>query len=226
MNGNRNHTLYGVLFILACLIVAGGLYAVIRSPTSRPDQPGQIMDNTQLNIEEGDESGTTVDSAIVNEPAVEASVDAAPADDTPGGAQLGMCRMDDCSWSKETGRKVVKSDRRGTLVKLSLISGSSKGENDAITWDANPHDVFVFCSTALPSVILGEAVSWQVDVLDFVDGVPGVLESSQALYMKTCHAADRQFPNDAETLGYTSIPEGREDVKISRADDIFDHVAP
>lgn len=64
------------------------------------------------------------------------------------------------------------------------------GLKAAITWDESPHHVFVFCSTALPSVILGEADSWQVDVLDFVGCVPGALESSQALYMKTCHAAD------------------------------------
>jgi len=98
-------------------------------------------------------------------------------------------------------------------------------QRDLGSVDGRPHDVFVFYSTALPSVILGEADSWQVDVLDFVDGVPGVLESSQALYMKTCHAADRQFPHDAETLGYTSIPEKREDLKISLAVEIFDHVA-
>ena len=133
--------------------------------------------------------------------------------------------MDDCSWSKEAGREVVKSDGRGTLIKLSLIGGSSSGEKAAVTWDAIPHDVFVFCSTALPSVILGQAGNWQVDVLDFVDGVPGVLESSQALYIKTCHGADRQFPNNAEALGYTSIPDEREYVKISRADEIFDRVA-
>lgn len=73
MNGNRNHTLYGVLFILACLIVAGALYAVIRSPTSQTDQPEQIMDNTQLNIEyaettnQGAES-TPVDAAATPPP--------------------------------------------------------------------------------------------------------------------------------------------------------------
>ncbi len=222
---DRNHTLYGVLFILACLIAAGGFYAIIRSPTSQAAQPDQIMDNTQLNSEEGVESDPVVEGVTAAEP-TEVAATPAPTDDTPGQPQLGMCRMDDCSWSKETGREVVKSDRRGTLVKLSLIGGSSSGEKAAITWDESSHDVFVFCSAALPSVILGEADSWQVDVLDFVDGVPGVLESSQALYMKTCHAADGRFPNDAETLGYRSIPEEREDVRISRVEDIFDRAAP
>ncbi len=222
---NRNHTLYGVLFILACLIAAGGLYAIIRSPTSQAAQPNQIMDNTQLNSEEGVESDPVVEGVTVAKP-TEVAATPAPTDDTPGQPQLGTCRMDDCSWSKETGREVVKSDRRGTLVKLSIIGGSSPGEKAPVSWDTNGQDVYVFCSTALPSVLLEDAGRWQVDVLDFVDGVPGVLESSQALYMKTCHAADRQFPNNASSLGYASIPDEREDVAITRAEDIFDRAAP
>lgn len=223
MNGNRNHTLYGVLFILACLIAAGALYAVIRSPTSQPDQPEQIMDNTQLNIEYAETANQGAESTPVDAAATPPS---APSDDTPGQPQLGMCRGDECSWSKETGRAVVKSDRRGTLVKLSLVGGSSTGEKGAIAWNASGHDVYIFCSTALPSVMLEDAGSWQVDVLDFINGVPGVLESSQELYMKTCHAADQQFPNNASSLGYASIPDERKEVTITRPDEIFDHVAP
>ncbi len=74
--------------------------------------------------------------------------------------------------------------------------------------------------------MLEDAGSWQVDVLDFINGVPGVLESSQELYMKTCHAADQQFPNNASSLGYASIPDERKEVTITRPDEIFDHVAP
>lgn len=222
MNGNRNHTLYGVLFILACLIAAGALYAVIRSPTST-DQPEQIMENTQLDIEYAETANQSAESATAVDAA--ATPPSAPSDDTPGQPQLGMCRGDECSWSKETGREVVKSDRRGTLVKLSLVGGSSTSEKGAISWNADGHDVYVFCSTALPSVLLEDAGTWQVDVLDFIEGVPGVLESSQALYMKTCHAANQQFPNNASLLGYASIPDEREEVTITRPDEIFDHVA-
>ena len=51
---------------------------------------------------------------------------------------------------------------------------------------------------------------WQVNVLDFINGVPGMLESSEAIYIQTCHPDDRDFPNNAAALGYNAIPEDRQ----------------
>lgn len=43
MNGSSKHTLYGLIFIAACLLVAGILYAVVRSPA-----PTEVIENTSV----------------------------------------------------------------------------------------------------------------------------------------------------------------------------------
>lgn len=106
-------------------------------------------------------------------------------------------------------------------MKLTLRGGTSSREGSAIAWDHVPHDVYVYCSLTLPSVMLKTEDSWQVDVLDFIEGVPDALQSSQSLYKKTCHNDDKDFPNDAQSLGYRSIANDNLDVHIRKPEDIF-----
>ena len=53
-----------------------------------------------------------------------------------------------------------------------------------------PHELFIFCSSRLPAVILPDSGHLQVDILDFVAGPPPVLESSASLYVRTCHPGE------------------------------------
>ncbi len=133
--------------------------------------------------------------------------------------------MEECSWSKTLSSTVDREDQRGRLIALSLLGGSSRNETSRITWNDRPHTVYVFCSTALPAVMMKADDGWQVDVLDFIDGVPGVLESSASIYGDACHAGDRRFPSDAEALGYSHIDDDREEVQIDQPTDIFDRAS-
>jgi hypothetical protein len=133
----------------------------------------------------------------------------------------GRCGMEECSYSKELAREVVGGGANGRLVKVTLLGGSSSREGSAITWNKTPHDLYVYCSTMLPVVMMQTDQAWQVDSLDFINGVPGVLESSQSIYAKTCHKDDKAFPDDAKSLGYTEIPEEKQDITIKKPSDIF-----
>lgn len=143
---------------------------------------------------------------------------------TTGKPQLGRCYMGDCSWSREQSRTVVRSSSVGRLLRLSLIGGTSADRrNSSIRWERRPHDVFVFCSTALPSVFMPTAGGMQVDVLDFENGPPGILESSANLYVHACHGpqADWGQIGFARRYGYRAIPDEFQDVTIRSPDEIF-----
>jgi hypothetical protein len=133
----------------------------------------------------------------------------------------GHCGMEECSYSQELRRSVIGGGANGRLVKLTLLGGTSARSGSAIKWNRSPHDVYVYCSTVLPSVMLETDGNWQVDVLDFVNGVPGILESAQATYTETCHKGDRQFPDDAKSLGYQEISEDKQDISVTKPEDIF-----
>jgi hypothetical protein len=215
MNGSSKHTLYGVIFIAVCLLVAGGLYAVVRSLA-----PTEVIENTSV-------ADMRIDLPEVNstpETNGDDSATSTPASSgasTDGGVQPGRCGMEECSWSKALSRDVVQADQRGRLIKVTLLGGTSRGERSRVTWNDRPHDVYVFCSTALPAVMMEAGGQWQVDVLDFVDGIPGVLETSASIYGETCHADDSRFPGDAEALGYAPIDDEKEDIQVDRPTDIF-----
>lgn len=123
---------------------------------------------------------------------------------------MGRCHGDHCSWSLTRSRTIVRKNLAGTLIRLTLLGGTSKNNTDGdakaahIRWNAKPHEVYVFCSKRLPAVIMKNDISpafvktsgghrfpsYQVDVLDFVNGIPGDLESSANLFVRTCYPGD------------------------------------
>jgi hypothetical protein len=134
----------------------------------------------------------------------------------------------------------VKADAAGTLVRLSLLGGTSNNSDGdpaqaRIRWNVRPHDVFVFCSKRLPAVMMrmdaapapagaGEDrsfPSYQVDVLDFVNGIPGALESSANLFARTCYPGDDwTSPDFARRNGLPGF-EDEPEVTIESPGDIF-----
>ncbi|RYD83249.1 MAG: hypothetical protein EOP84_08160, partial [Verrucomicrobiaceae bacterium] len=118
---------------------------------------------------------------------------------------LGRCYMEECSWSIEKSRSSVRKTADGELLRLTLLGGTSShpdGDYNAdrpIVWDKKAHLVHVFCSKKLPAAIMGT----QVDLFNFPDIVPGVLESGGRLYKDVCHHA-ANLPDDefAKKFGY------------------------
>lgn len=219
MNGSSKHTLYGVIFIAVCVMIAGIVYAVIRSPA-----PTEVIENTSSADMRVDlETATpTPDGTDVTKAESAAPL---PDPDADNDANLGYCHSGESSWSKTLSSDSIQTDQRGRLLKLTLLGGSSSDSGSGpITWNSRPHDVYIFCSTAFPAVMMQDSGKWQVDVLDFVDGIPGVLESAASLYGDACHAGDSGFPDNAEQLGYSSIPDEQEEVQITQPTDIFDRV--
>lgn len=149
--------------------------------------------------------------------------------------QLRRCYMEECSWSVEKGRTTVKENANGSLIRLSLLGGTSHHTRTAdypgrytatekIAWNRSGHEVYVFCSKRLPAVVMKTAGGWQADVLDFVNGPPGVLESSASLYVSVCHGANAHWSDSgfAKRYGYSSLTEAQQDVTVGKPEDIFD----
>lgn len=117
--------------------------------------------------------------------------------DGNGQIALGRCHMGECSWSREIAMNLVEQRDDDRLFKINLLGGTSTmrgsrfpkldGSDADITWNDKSHEVYVFCSQELPAVVSKFDREWQVDVLDFVNGPPGVLEGSAALYSNYCH---------------------------------------
>ena len=147
----------------------------------------------------------------------------------------GRCHMGECSWSRELGRETVRETPDGRLLRLRLLGGgsvmteegdyeSAYDERRRIEWNDEPHEVFVFCSTRLPAVLFEIDGGLQVDVLDFVEGNPGYLESSSNLYIATCHGRAALEETDfAARHGYRSPPPVRE-LELPRPEEIFDRL--
>lgn len=135
--------------------------------------------------------------------------------------ELNSCHGGSCSWSITRSQTIVRREAGGALYRLSLLGGSAAEGSRRIRWNARPHEAFIFCSPRLPAVILAVDGAWQVDVLDFANGPPPVLESSAALYVRTCHpGADWTADGFAARFGYTSRDEPP-DISLSRPEDIF-----
>ena len=139
-----------------------------------------------------------------------------------GPPQLGYCHGGGCSWSREADRLVIRQDGRGRLIRLTLLGGFSDDMDATVQWNARAHDVYVFCSTRLPAVMLHTENGWQVDAIDFVAGVPGVLMSSAAIYARTCHGREFLEPEEAAGLGYKALPEDVAEVRVDRPEQIFE----
>ena len=142
---------------------------------------------------------------------------AAPAQ-TP---QLNSCHGGLCSWSITRSRVLVRQDGAGALYRVSLLGGSAREGSSRIRWNRQPHEVFIFCSPLLPTIILPDAGHLQVDVLDFVAGPPPYLESSAALYVRICHPGeDWSAPGFAARHSYRAQDAERE-IALSRPEDVF-----
>jgi len=141
----------------------------------------------------------------------------------PPAPQLNSCHGGDCSWSITRGQTVVRQDARGTLYRLTLLGGSAREGSRRISWNRAPHEAYIFCSRRLPAVLLAVDGAWQVDVLDFVNGPPPVLESSAALYVRTCHpGADWEADGFAARFGYAARDE-EPDIHLTRPEEIFNY---
>jgi hypothetical protein len=165
-----------------------------------------------------------------NEAAANVIAPAALESPAQGAAELNGCRMETCSWSITRSRDLVRRTDAGSLYRLSLLGGASEHPDEnypedsrgvTIVWNAAPHEVFIFCSARLPAVILPTGGRLQVDVLDFVNGPVGALESSAGLYARVCHPGD-DWASDgfAGRFGYRAR-EDEADIAIARPEDIF-----
>lgn len=126
---------------------------------------------------------------------------------------LGRCHMDNCLWSKTLNQNTVAQNNCGSLIQLELLSGESENEDELdyskIQWNDTSHTVYLFCSKRLPSVIMESDGQYQVDVLDFWNGIPGVMESSAGLYRKYCHPGSDNLSDEdlAKQNQYSQIPD-------------------
>lgn len=191
----------------------------------------QAANNTEAVVSEPDR--TPVLQNDTAEPAKPAPVATADPD-------LGRCYGDSCSWSLTQSSTIVKQQAGDTLIRLTLLGGSSPNDSDGdpktthISWNAAPHDVYVFCSKRLPAVIMKSDPQpelkqarrgYQVDILDFVNGIPGGLESSANLFIRACYPKqDWADPDFAKRNGMPAFDEEPQ-VTISAPEDIF-HAAP
>lgn len=165
---------------------------------------------------------------------------ATPAAVTPavGEPMLGNCHMDICSFSREVRRETVRETPAGRLLRVTLLGGSQSGASDAgpadedvpIIWQRQPHDIFVFCSTALPAVMMrvDGRRTLQSDILDLVGptGIPQDLVTSANIYMRICHGVDGFDALEGGThLGYHPLPTAlvERGIDIERPEDIFNY---
>lgn len=105
--------------------------------------------------------------------------------------QLAGCRLDTCSWTKTTAGSVVRSDARGTLVRLTMQTGTSQTSTaetlrGAVHWAAHPRTIHVFCSRLMPALI----TDGHVAALDFVHGIEESDAASANLLSRTCLGGD------------------------------------
>lgn len=212
------HQIRGILFIAACVLIALLAHvAISQGYVERADTSGSVIENADAFADDVDEPADQEQAAAEIQPITSVIADPAPSDDV----SAGRCHMEECAYSRLLERTLVASGSSGRLLKLRLLGGSAANGETTIHWNKTPHDVYVYCSTKLPAVIMRVDGAWQVDVLDFVTGVPGILEDSQQLYGSACHEGDSQFPTDAEALGYSVIPDDRQDVVISKPEGIM-----
>jgi len=135
--------------------------------------------------------------------------------------ELNSCHGGICSWSITRARTLVRQDGTGILHRLSLLGGTAGEGSRRIRWQRQPHDVFIFCSSNLPTVILRVESRWQADVIDFVTGPPSYMESSASLYMRTCHPGeDMAAPGFATRHGY-QVEDPDQNITLTRPEDIF-----
>lgn len=111
---------------------------------------------------------------------------------------------------------------------LKLLGGSSDNDDNQkkvkIKWNKSPHNVYIFCSKELPAVFMKSEGKFQVDVLDFSQGIPGVYESSANLYRETCHSNSKNLSDEELAKKFKYNPSPESDINISKPTDIFDYI--
>ena len=140
-------------------------------------------------------------------------------------------------WSPRTGGRLYGSPPVGivwasviviglavlAIAAMLLVRRSAPEGSHRISWNRQPHQVFIFCSRQLPATILPDEGRLQVDILDFVGGPSPPMESSAALYVRTCHPGeDWTADGFAARHGYRAQDEERE-LNLTRPEDIFNY---
>ena len=215
-----------VATILAALLLigAGAVYLMLRAP-SRPAQANAAAAAPPANSARPAAAAQLAPAAIppASNPAT-------------GEPLLGNCHMDSCSYSRLVRRETVRESPAGRLLRITLLGGTQgeagddgPDEDAPIIWDRDPHDVFIFCSTRLPAVMMRVAGqrTLQTDLLDLGgrNAISDVLIGSANLYMDVCHGLrDRDLSEESAGLGYRPIPQALLDggIAIERPEEIFD----
>lgn len=136
----------------------------------------------------------------------------------------GRCHMDSCWWWKVEDSQIMKSDNKGSLIKVFVKTTSvdyprsvvdKKGYPDLppkkAKWGAVT-ETFIFCSTQLPAYFDYDKEQ-QKFVGTIFTGSYGVTEGAEHLYAHVCQQEIN--PSDAEGLS---------DVSIDKPTDIFNLV--
>ena len=175
------------------------------------------------------------------------AVDVSPEGNAPvtatGTPEIGRCHMGTCSWSITKAQTVIRASADGRLIRLSLLGGEfpmdemvamdlhrSLNREPHITWDKQPHTVYIFCSTRLPTVLIPigpddahPTGSLYAVALDFTKFVPGAQESSANLYARTCfpHDPDWTAEGFAARHSLPSVDPFPPDLSLNTPEDIF-----
>jgi hypothetical protein len=224
MKDRSNHVVAGLVFVGVCILIAAVTFAFLRPSSGVANAADEQAVNTMV---------ADLDPGPSDAPKQDMNANEAPvAIDDGNVPQLGACHMGECSWSVEKARDTVRQEADDKLIKVTLQGGTSQhpsnnypqryARSERISWNQAPHDVYVFCSKTLPAVMLQDGGSWQTDVLDFVNGPPGVLESSATLYVRVCHGPTAAYPSDdfAARYGYVTEPLELDEGAVSTPTDI------
>jgi hypothetical protein len=143
-------------------------------------------------------------------------------------ARIGRCHMDVCSWFIISGRHLIRRDTAGILYRLTVRGGESahrgghypsNARGVRIAWDRARRELFVFCSSRLPTIISREGSGLQADVLSFPPF--GYQESGASIYVALCHpGANWESRSFARRFGY-SLRADPPDIHIDRPEEIF-----
>lgn len=143
---------------------------------------------------------------------------------------FGRCHMDNCSWAKTLDKRSISSNSCGELIQVKILSGESENESNAspsrpkISWNTSPHIAYLFCSKYLPSVITEYNNEYQVDILNFWNGIPGAYESGANLYREHCHPGSSKNMSDeqlAKKYQYNRLPDTNTTIQINQPLDIL-----
>jgi hypothetical protein len=193
-----------IAFVALLLIGAAAVYLMLRAPP----QPAQN------DVAAAADRPTNPALPKVTQPTPPPATSSA----AMGEPMLGNCHMDTCSYSRLVRRETLRESPAGRLLKVTLLGGTQGDASDAgpdgdapIVWDREPHDIFVFCSTRLPAVMMRVAGrrTLQTDLLDLGgrEAISDLLVSSANLYMEVCHGLrDRDLAVETAGLGYRPIP--------------------